>query len=292
MNKIGLNVHAERIDGDLELLKRDLEAIESAGFDVAEIPVSGVDAVVNGHLREGRTKRVKSILDQFDLEYTVHAPNNLNLRDFRYQEIQRRLFSSCIRFTAKIGVKKLVYHQGRLIRDGEAITEEEAREIEIEGLTDLGRLAEEEGVIICIENVHSSITHLIRLIQNVGLKSVGICYDFAHSFINARRIGYDYLRSIQLAKPYIYHTHIHDNFGKGEVETEIPYIEGMPLGIGDLHLPVGWGSIPYEKVFKAIEGYEGIYIIELKQRFFEDGYTIIEEALKNLKDVLEKIKIR
>jgi len=52
-NKIGLNIHSGRINGDVELLKRDVRAIEKAGFDVAEIPVHGVDVVVNGHLRVG-----------------------------------------------------------------------------------------------------------------------------------------------------------------------------------------------------------------------------------------------
>ncbi|MCK4392887.1 sugar phosphate isomerase/epimerase, partial [Candidatus Bipolaricaulota bacterium] len=58
-NKIGLNIHSGRINGDLELLKRDIRALAQAGFDVAEIPVHGVDAVVNGHLRVGRAKQVK-----------------------------------------------------------------------------------------------------------------------------------------------------------------------------------------------------------------------------------------
>ena len=303
--KIGINIHAQRIDGDLELLRRDLSAIARAGYKSAEIPVNGVDAVVNGHLREGRVRKIKDLLSQFELEYTVHAPCSLNLRDFRYPETHRRVFEACIEFTAKIGARNLVYHQGRLIKAarlqshlGEErtqppeITEEEARELEVEALTDLGKLASSLGVRICIENTYASITHLIRLVEDVKLDSVGICYDFGHSYINSKRIGYDFLRSIRLAKPYIYHVHIHDNFGKGEPEVLIPYIEGMPMGIGDLHLPVGWGSIPYEEALKALGDYDGIYTIELERRFFEDGYTILSEALVGLKEVLEKIKVK
>ena len=59
-NKIGLNIHSGRINGDLDLLEQDLRAIEQAGFDTAEIPVHGVDAVVNGRLREGRAKQVEA----------------------------------------------------------------------------------------------------------------------------------------------------------------------------------------------------------------------------------------
>ncbi len=287
-NKIGLNIHSGRINGDLELLKRDVRAIAEAGFDVAEIPVHGVDAVVNGHLREGRAKQVKEILDGFDLDYTVHAPDRLNLRDFQYPDVQRKVFAACIQFTAAIGAKTLVYHQGRLKSNGSDVSEEEAREIEMDELADLSKLAQREGVTVCVENIHSSITHLVKLLESVREESVKMCYDFAHSYINSKKLGYDFLRSIQAAKPYIRHAHVNDNFGKGKPESAPPYIEAMPMGLGDLHLPIGWGNIPYEDVFRIMAGYDGIYILELQERFFENGYSMLNEALQDLRDMLER----
>ena len=289
-NKIGLNIHSGRINGDLELLKRDVRAIAVAGFDVAEIPVHGVDAVVNGDLRKGRAKQVKTILDGFDLEYTVHAPDRLNLRDFQYPDVQRKVFAASIQFTAAIGAKTLVYHQGKLKSNDSDVTQEEAREIEIDELGDLSKLAKWEGVTICVENIHSSITHIIKLLESVGEESVKMCYDFAHSYINSKKVGYDFLRSIQAAKPYIRHAHVNDNFGKGKPESAPPYIEAMPMGIGDLHLPIGWGNIPYEDVFRIMAGYDGIYILELQERFFENGYSMLEEALQDLRNMLERVE--
>ena len=295
-NRIGLNIHSGRINGDLELLKRDLRAIEQAGFDVAEIPVHGVDAVVNGDLRRGRGTQVKKILDEFDLQYTIHSPDNLNLSEFRYPEVQRRVFSASIQFAASIGAETLVYHQGKLRRNskavagGEAITEEEAREIEVEELVGLGKFAEAEGVTICVENIHSSLIHLVKMIESVGEESVRLCCDFAHSYINATTLGYEFLRPIRLAKPYIQHAHVNDNFGKGEAGLVPSYIEAMPMGIGDLHLPLGWGTIPYEDVFRIMTGYEGTYILELQERFFENGYSMLKDALKDLRDMLERVE--
>jgi len=289
-NKIGLNIHSGRINGDLELLKRDVRAIAEAGFDVAEIPVHGVDAVVNGHLRVGRAKQVKEILDGFDLDYTVHAPDRLNLRDFQYPDVQRKVFAACIQFTAAIGAKTLVYHQGRLKSNGSDVSEEEAREIEMDELSDLSKLAQREGVTVCVENIHSSITHLVKLLESVGEESVKMCYDFAHSYINSKKLGYDFLRSIKAAKPYIRHAHVNDNFGKGKPESAPPYIEAMPMGIGDLHLPIGWGNIPYEDVFRIMAGYDGVYILELQERFFENGYSMLNEALQDLRDMLERVE--
>lgn len=289
-NKIGLNIHSGRINGDLELLKRDIRALAQAGFDVAEIPVHGVDAVVNGHLRVGRAKQVKEILNGFDLEYTAHAPDRLNLRDFQYPDVHRKVFAASIQFTAAIGAKTFVYHQGRLKSNDSDVTEEEAREIEVDELSDLGKLAKSEGVTICVENIHSSITHLIKLIENVGRESIRMCYDFAHSYMNSKKFGYDFLRSIQLAKPYIRHAHVNDNFGKGKPESAPPYIEAMPLGIGDLHLPIGWGTIPYEDVFRVMAGYDDIYILELQERFFENGYSMLKGVLQDLREMLERVE--
>ncbi|MCK4598605.1 sugar phosphate isomerase/epimerase [Candidatus Bipolaricaulota bacterium] len=289
-NKIGLNIHSGRINGDLELLKRDIRALAQAGFDVAEIPVHGVDAVVNGHLRVGRAKQVKEILNGFDLEYTVHAPDRLNLRDFQYPDVHRKVFAASIQFTAAIGAKTFVYHQGRLKSNDSDVTEEEAREIEVDELSDLGKLATSEGVTVCVENIHSSITHLMKLLESVGEESVKMCYDFAHSYINSKKFGYDFLRSVQLAKPYIRHAHVNDNFGKGKPESAPPYIEAMPLGIGDLHLPIGWGCIPYEDVFRAMAGYDGIYILELQERFFENGYSMLKGVLQDLREMLERVE--
>lgn len=289
LNKIGLNIHSERINGDLELLKRDLGAIARAGFDIAEIPVHGVDAVVNGNLRAKRTKQVKDILEESGLEYTVHAPDRLNLRDFQYPKVQRKVFAACIEFTAEIGAKRFIYHQGRLRNNKENLSAEEAREMEVDELVDLGRLAATAGVMICVENVHSSLIHLTRLIESVGEDNVRICCDFAHSYINANALGYDFLRSIKLAKSHIRHAHVNDNFGRGKPESAPPYIEAMPMGIGDLHLPVGWGTIPYEDVFTVMAGYDGAYVLELQERFFENGYQMLGDALKDLTELLQRV---
>jgi len=198
--------------------------------------------------------------------------------------------STSVQFTAAIGAKTFVYHQGKLKSNGNDVTEEEAREIEVDELSDLGKLAKSEGVTICVENIHSSITHLIKLIENVGRESIRMCYDFAHSYMNSKKFGYDFLRSIQLAKPYIRHAHVNDNFGKGKPESAPPYIEAMPLGIGDLHLPIGWGTIPYEDVFRVMARYDDIYILELQERFFENGYSMLKGVLQDLREMLERVE--
>ncbi|MCK4410778.1 sugar phosphate isomerase/epimerase, partial [Candidatus Bipolaricaulota bacterium] len=112
----------------------------------------------------------------------------------------------------------------------------------------------------------------------------------AHSYINSKKLGYDFIRSIQAARPHIRHAHVNDNFGKGKPESSASYIEAMPMGIGDLHLPIGWGDIPYEDVFRAMVGYHGIYILELQERFFENEYSMLKGVLQDLRDMLERVE--
>ena len=47
---IGINIDSPTIDGDLDLLKNALGDIQEKGFDYAEIPVHGVDAIFKGNL--------------------------------------------------------------------------------------------------------------------------------------------------------------------------------------------------------------------------------------------------
>jgi sugar phosphate isomerase/epimerase len=289
-NPIGLNVHSRRIDGDIDRLQRDLEAIQEAGFDAAEIPVHGVDAIVNGELREKRVSQVRQILSGFELKYSVHAPDRLNLRDFEHPEVHRRVFSAAVGFTAAIGAKTLVYHYGSLMGRNGSLTEAEAREIEVDDLVDLARLATSEGVTICIENIDTSLIHLSKLVESVSEESVKLCCDVSHSYLNATILGYDFLRAIRVAKPLTQHVHVNDNFGRGKPGVVPPYIEAMPLGIGDLHLPVGWGTIPYADVVRILRGYEGMYVLELHERFFANGYEIAKENLAELKALLEGVE--
>jgi len=42
-----------------------------------------------------------------------------------------------------------------------------------------------------------------------------------------------------------------------------------PYGEADLHLPPGWGSIPFVEAFERLKNYDGFIIIELKERYTE-----------------------
>jgi sugar phosphate isomerase/epimerase len=42
-----------------------------------------------------------------------------------------------------------------------------------------------------------------------------------------------------------------------------------PYGEADIHLPPGWGSIPYAEVFARLPDYQGDLILEIKGGFVD-----------------------
>lgn len=288
---IGLSIRTDRICGDLVTLEHDLNLAEKIGFVAVELPIHGIDVLCGGRLRRPRLREVKHLLDQFPFRITVHGPDILNLQDMSRWEIQQDLFQSCIDFSVEIGAELLVYHQGHSA-DGNTLLDRE-----VERLINFGTIAAASNLSIGVENVNQPIFNLIGLIQTVGLKNVGITYDFGHDYLAANFFGYEFLTGLCAACPYIIHLHIHDNLGwrapltATPLATEEPHISG-PFGEGDLHLPPSWGTIPYRQAFTILNSYEGILMLELHKRFFNDrysrheGYRQIEEALAQVEDYL------
>ncbi len=209
--------------------------------------------------------------------------------------MQQNLFEACIDFSAEIGAEVLVYHQGC------SATGEAALEAEIGELVRLGRIALSKRVRIGVENGSRPIFSLIELIEAVDLESVGMTYDFGHAYLAANFFGYAFLPSLHAASPYIIHLHLHDNLGCVAPDAVVPLTTrepqiACPLGEGDLHLPPGWGKIPYRHVFETLAGYDGIFMLELHKRFFEPGYSLredhaeIREALAQVEEHLNRVR--
>jgi sugar phosphate isomerase/epimerase len=65
---------------------------------------------------------------------------------------------------------------------------------------------------------------------------------------------------------------------------DVPYIHIAPFGANDMHIPPGWGEIPYREVFSCLKGYEGVVLLELKPRYS----PYFEEALQETGRILEE----
>jgi sugar phosphate isomerase/epimerase len=89
---------------------------------------------------------------------------------------------------------------------------------------------------------------LVRQVEEIAHPNVGICIDFGHVYLASHWYGFDYVEGIRTLAPHTIHFHVQDL-------TAIDATgDGSPtLGRGDLHLPPGWGDIPFDAVFSSID---------------------------------------
>lgn len=282
----GLDIHSPRLNGSLETLRHDLARCAACGFDYAEIPVHGLDAVLGGRLHERRVREVQEILAGFSLRYTVHAPDPLNLMDVERLDLHKAVFAATLAFAQDIGAEVITYHAGRVdaLNEKSGYTLEEMQAVEREALREMGERAAQAGVKIGVENgsldSYSSVLEaLVEQVEGVGHPAVGVTLDFGHAFLTAHYHRFDYIQAVRATAAHIVHMHVHDNFGwLLDLPFDVPYIYAAPFGIGDLHMPPGWGAIPYEEVFAGLRLRPTAFLMELNPRYADAFPEALAEA--------------
>jgi sugar phosphate isomerase/epimerase len=152
--------------------------------------------------------------------------------------------------------------------------------------------AENFGVAICLENEVPrfesiplcdnpfALFHLCQKFEEeFGDTFCGITLDFGHLALETVFYGYDLLRTTEALLPLVKHFHFHDNrmipSPLGGTKAECEY--------GDLHYPLGKGSIPYADIFPLLKngiGNDVLFNLELfrakKMDDFQASKQIIE----------------
>jgi sugar phosphate isomerase/epimerase len=224
-----------------------------------------------------------------------------------------------IEISQAIGASHLVVHSGLqaldAVRHGiraSLLSDQElaagARQ-EVEALRDLARVAADAGVIICMENGDShqweynviarfglprseilkhhprlGIAPMVRQLEAIDHPNVAMTLDVGHLYIAAHDLGFDYLEAVSEAAPWVKHLHISDNFGLLDRGFDTEH-DRWAFGEADIHLPPGWGSIPFREVFIRLPDYEGDLILEIKPGFRDylgEGLDTMQKILSDL----------
>lgn len=282
---LGVNIDTHRVSGSLSKFERELELFQNIGFQYVEIPPAGLDVIMKGELIPVRVERVKEILSKFDFRYTVHAPDVVNLRRLT-NPLHKKVLMASIEFAGMIGAETVVYHCGRST-DEIDYSEKQQKKAEIRSLKNLAEFAERNSVIIGVENLtEHSIEEVIGIIDAVNHPNVRMTLDIAHLYIAANYHGWDYIKAIEKALPYTVELHVSDTFGEAQERfKDLPDFEGFRLmyGVGDLHLPIGYGEVPFSKISKVVleENFSGIVILEVNN---------LEKYAEEYRDSYEKMK--
>ena len=79
---------------------------------------------------------------------------------------------------------------------------------------------------------------------------------------------------------------MHDSFGIVQKMRTYIQQEAVSYGFGDIHLPLGWGSIPFSKIFSEINLPENV---NLNFELLPHHYQYFPESIKIAKELIQKI---
>lgn len=312
---LGVDIPDTQVAGSRRVLIEALAHVQSKGYKLAELSLPSLNVIINGELVPQRVAAIKQALQPFDLRYSAHAPGRTNLAFGADSDMEYRVLEACVRFCGAIGAQVLVYHSGLQALDAARTgaaplpgDDELARgtEREAAALRKLAPLAADLGVTIGMENgdphlweyvvllrqgkapddlarYHARLrtAAIVEQVEAVNHPGVRITLDLGHLYLATQALGEDYLDAIRTAAPWVCHLHINDNFGK--LDAGVDY-EGyrLPYGEADLHLPPGWGAIPFAEAFARLDEFEGDIVLEIKSRYREH----LDEALANTRRIL------
>ena len=278
-NPVGIAVsHTTDLHGELTFF-HDL------GYDAVEISPDAFDLIFCGRLHSPLVNDVVPVLERHGLRYSVHSPAALDLRDLRDHELQVQMAESVVEFCRLIHAEVLVLHFEQQSADPavEAAFLDATRR--------LADRAQDQRLRIGVENIEvERLAPVLEFVRRVDRPNVGLTFDVGHAFLAARYFGFDYLEAVRAAGPLLIHLHVTDNFGRYDplrLENFTLYRtqrsrDIFPVGRGDLHLPVGWGAIPYDQTFAALRGYQGSVITEYRYNLFRPHAQRLAQQLRSM----------
>lgn len=214
-------------------------------------------------LNSRRVKALKRVAQSKDLDLAVHAP---------FAGINIALPSPVLRRTILKRLKKSIFYAGQLdcrlwlfhpgLQTGVSHFYPGLDwQLNLDSVRALLRIAREHGVEIAIENVPEPYPFVMKSVQDFSRfydelnDDIGLVLDVAHANLN-RQIQ-DFIRQFS---EKIIHIHVSDN-----------------NGAHDLHLGIGYGTIDWERVAKAVKEAKYSNVIML------ESIEYVEESLQTLR---------
>lgn len=298
---IGLAVGVSAGRNRMQRLEETLAHVQGLGYTLVELGISSLGIIFDGAVRAAPLADLVAVTRNFNLRYTVHGLNRLNLAYDPRHDLCRRIMRAQIEVAHAIGASCVVYHSGLQALDAvhagvrrSLLSEQELVEgaaHEVNALRALAPFAADAGVLIGMENGDSHlwehnviaahglpraalaqhharlrIPPIVRQLETIDHPAVGMTLDVAHLHIAAHDLDFDYLEAVSQAAPWVRHLHANDNFGRLDWGFDNEP-DRWAYGEADIHLPPGWGSIPYAEVFARLDGYAGDLILEIKSGF-------------------------
>lgn len=283
----GTGISSNRRASDLSDFGAELDMIQALGVETIEIPTFDLDVVVGGRVLRPQLDRLKRACAGRDVIYSVHGPLAINFMDDAWRlDRHFEILKASLEVAAEIGAGHYVLHSG-IAPLQQAAGIEAAYGRQREWLSRSGDLAREHGLILCVETLFAgykgeghtaSPSRLATELAAIAHPNVMATLDFSHSYLqldfDGRRDAF--LAEVKALAPFARHLHIHDSFGRQDDIWMYTEGERLAYGHGDLHLPVGWGDIPWQEIMIGCVFPQGvIFNVELNPRYWHTAQDTI-----------------
>jgi sugar phosphate isomerase/epimerase len=272
----GVGFTAGGLRPDLSDVDETLARIEDAGVSHCELPLFAAQLVSGGRVLPDMACRLEAACARRRLRYTVHGVLSVNLMDEPNLAHHERVARAMLELTAAVGATVMVHHPG-VVPSRPAAELDRLHALERSRLRELGDLAARLGVRIAVETLFvesdrvytADPARLAAEIRAVDHPHVVGTLDVSHSYIMTTFRGLPFREAVHAFAPVTGHVHLHDSFGRPtSVDEFYTPEERMAFGMGDLHLPFGWGDIPFEDLLPGLPVLPGTVLnVELPPHF-------------------------
>ena len=291
MKKIGFTGKCP--NGDISELSDQIRRLKEVGVDSLEVSIYETDVICGKKINLPELKILKDTLLGQDISYTVHGELSVNLMDQENFDSHKEVLKRNIEVSSEIQATHLITHFGQTtnkVYENQNIYESYLKKQQ-DCYTELGDYAKQYKVTLAIENLfpftidnYAPLPNEIALqLNKINHPNVKCCLDISHAYINCTYRNAHFIDEIKKMAPLSEHIHMHDSFGLIERIWAYVPAEYTSYGQGDLHLPLGWGDIPFEKIFKEIQFPDRLNLnFELPERYIKYFIENIKEAKRLL----------
>jgi sugar phosphate isomerase/epimerase len=286
-NIIATGFNAGSVDGELASLQTDLSHLADMGVDTVELGLTSLDLIAGARVIPERADRLGAVTSQFPFRYTVHGLVSSNFMDPETCSYQLEAAKALVQLCDRIGARVLVQHGGCL-RAQQLAERANAIRREREALFDLAEFCKPYGVRIAFENIFTTepgqyrqtpaeVAETVKAVNHPNLVAL---IDFSHAYIESTYRGLDFREQLRAMAPVAGHLHVHDSFGRpqGFYQPHHPQ-EATALGLGDLHMPLGWGDIDWEAIFAELTFLPNtVLMMEIGRRYWAEQPASLERA--------------
>lgn len=255
---VGFN--AASTNGEFASYEAEMRYLAEIGADAVEMCPTSLDLIANGRAIPERLARLEKMARSYAFRYTVHGLVSSDFMDPDTIDRQMAVAKTLVEICDRIDARVLVQHSGR-VRADSPLDRTGAHQREADALLELAEFARPYGVRIALENIFTtqpgeyrkSPQEVAETIRSLNHPNLVATLDFSHAYIECKFRGLDFMEQIRAMAPVSGHLHVHDSFGTMRGNTPFYYPQdGVALGLGDLHLPLGWGDINWDEIFSEL----------------------------------------